>query len=213
MRAFELTDKSYGEITSGIRRYGKSDALSFYVLRHATPKPNLPLAIIVHPGDLIAGVYGLSPEDRKKVMAFSFRNQGGTAADIRKWRELPAEVLVLNRQSCELFMGQEKFAVSRDLADEMKKAWRSDTILFGDDLVKASEWMIANMSLEQRPHIYLAGAYSDPEYGCLTFIGQALEKVVGHDKITVSDHSPPGEGPGKAWRPGGQIVDQAASDK
>ena len=81
-------------------------------------------------------------------------------------------------------------------------SWRAGTVLYGDDLDAAGQWNIQNLQVAKRPHIYLAGAYSCPETGCLTHIGRQIERVVGPEKITVSAHSPPENGPGNAWRPG-----------
>lgn len=201
MRYRDISE-GHGEITSQIRRHAKTEAASFHVLRHQPCRPSLPLVIIIHPGDMLEDGYGYSIEDRAKVREFSQQNQLGTAKEIAEWRSLPAEVLVLNRSSCTQFTARDAAYVLPQLAAEMKTAWRSDTILFGDDLDAANAWIKANMKLEERPRIYMAGAYSDPDYGCLTYVGKAIVAAVGADKVSVSKHAHPGASPGPSWDPG-----------
>lgn len=162
--------------------------------------------MIVHPGDMLEDGYGYSPEDREKVRAFSHQNQTGTAKEIAQWRSLPAEVIVINRSSCTQFVQQRRGHVSPELEAEMKTIWRSDTVLFGDDLDKVSAWMLEHMALHNRPHVYLAGAYSDPEYGCLTAIGQPIVRLIGKDKVTVSEFSPAdADAKSKRWSPADEV--------
>jgi hypothetical protein len=49
--------------------------------------------------------------------------------------------------------------------------------------------------------VVLAGANSTPGTGCLTLVGTLLEAHLGEARISVSDFSPPGSGPGPVWRP------------
>lgn len=64
-------------------------------------------------------------------------------------------------------------------------AWKQGTVLFGDDLDTAAEWIINNLHIAQRPKIFLGGAYSDFNHGCLTFIGREIEKIVGEELRSV----------------------------
>lgn len=182
-----------------MRKYGDVD---FEVLRHNPCRPELPLVVIVHPGDMVEDGYGYDPEDAKTVMQFSRQNQLGTAKEIAQWRSLPAEVIVVNRSSCTQYVARYKRNIAPELTKEMRITWRSDTVLYGDDLDKVNAWMSQHMALEGRPHVYLAGAYSDPEYGCLTAIGQHIAKIIGPDKVTVSEFSPASNDPAaKRWDP------------
>ena len=186
-----LSEAGHGEITSQIRKHGRTEAATFHVLRHNPCRPELPLVVIVHPGDVLEDGYGYSPEEKAKVLAFSRQNQIGTAKQIADWRSLPAEVIVVNRSSCRQFVQQYRGHVHPAMEEQMKIVWRSDTVLFGDDLDAVNAWMARHMALEGRPHVYMAGAYSDPEYGCLTYIGRPIAKLLGGDKVTVSEFSPP----------------------
>ncbi len=197
-----LPEAGHGEITSQIRRHGRSEMASFHVLRHNPCRPELPLVVIVHPGDMLEDGAGYSREDGMRVREFSRQNQIGTAKEIAQWRTLPAEVIVINRSSCSQFVQQYRRHVTPELEKEMKTVWKSETVLFGDDLDKVSAWMLENMALHNRPHVYLAGAYSDPEYGCLTEIGRPIAALIGADRVTVSEFSPASNDPKAArWDP------------
>jgi hypothetical protein len=182
-------------MTAQIRRHARSEAASFHVLRHNPCRPELPLVVIVHPGDMLETGQGYSAEEGQQVREFSRRNQIGTAREIAQWRSLPAEVIVINRSSCTQFVQQYRRHVTPEMEAEMKTVWRSDTVLFGDDLDAVNVWMAEHMALQNRPHVYMAGAYSDPEYGCLTYIGRPIAKLIGADKVTVSEYSPPSASP------------------
>lgn len=97
-----------------------------------------------------------------------------------------------------------------ELKIELETSWKQSSILFGDDLEAASQWIIENLHVSERPHVYLAGAYSDPENGCLTYVGKALERVIGSHRITVSDYSPSGSSPEPVWRGGNKVLDYEA---
>jgi hypothetical protein len=168
--------------------------------------PTRPLAIIVHPGDMLEHGEGWEHDRRAyaKVKKFSMTNQRGTAEELRSLRMKGYDAVVVHRQSCyDIQLGD---SCDDDFVFEIADATQSGSVVFGDDLPAGVAWMIENLHIEQRPHIFLAGAYNTPEHGCLTFIGQELEKIVGEDRISVSSYSPPGNGPGDLWRPGNRTI-------
>lgn len=79
--------------------------------------------------------------------------------------------------------------------------------------------IINNLHVAQRPKIFLGGAYSDFNHGCLTFIGREIEKIVGEDRMEVSYYTPAdnfhsnedGE-ENMQWRPGNRRVGQFTGD-
>jgi len=178
----------------------------FEVLHHDPEQhsPLRPLVILVHPGDMIETGDGWDDRNEyDKVREFSVDNQVGTAEDIAAWRQkYQADVIVLHRGSCSQFDGDGE----SDLCDQIEMIWQNGSILHGDNLEDAANWMIQHLHIAERPRVYLAGAYSCPKYGCLTSIGKAIEKVIGPKRITVSGWSPPGNSPGKVWRPGNRSV-------
>ena len=91
------------------------------------------------------------------------------------------------------------------MIDELDFAWEDATLLFGDDLAMAGRWIATALDVASRPHVYLAGAYSDPDNGCLTYVSKHLQEIVGVAKITVSNSSPSQDGPGKVWRGGSRV--------
>ena len=62
-------------------------------------------------------------------------------------------------------------------------------------------WVPKHLAVARRPMVVLAGANSTPGTGCLTLVGTLLEAHLGEARISVSDFSPPGSGPGPVWRP------------
>lgn len=190
----------------------EEDADEFQVLHHRPERHDRfrPLIILVHPGDMVeADAYHEADddEDMMEVRDFSLENMRGTAQELRAWRKQGMDAIVLHRSSCSQLSGGWPGMpggnyVRDDFYQEIEMIWQNGSVLFGDDLEAAVEWLVKYAHIQYRPHIYLAGAYSDPESGCLTYIGQAIEKIVGPQRITVSNHSPPGNSPGPTWRPG-----------
>lgn len=157
-----------------------------------------PLFVIIHPGDMTETPEGFSARDWANVREFSESNQEGLVADISDWTDKNADFVVLHRQSC---------AYDNDGLDEFHEAvrglWDRATILYGDHLDAAGAWIIENLHVAQRPMIFMGGAYTTPECGCVTRIGQMIEDVVGEDRMTISDWSPAGNcDDEKVWRPG-----------
>lgn len=175
------------------------DVISHREQRHSKERP---LVIIIHPGDAIEPNVGWGDQAAyKRVRKFSRTNQAGMARELSDWRRThDADIAVLHRESsCELVPGED---CDDEYELEVTDAHSRGSVVFGDDLQKAADWMIANLHIADRPHIFLTGAYSEVDYGCLTFIGRKIEAVVGPDRISVSKFSPPGNGPAKVWRPG-----------
>lgn len=197
MRAHELFEADNFRIAGDLRRLGRDEAMSFHVVHHDGSRHDRlrPLVVVVHPGDMIEHSigWGHSPEERtqaEKLRMISQQRQNATAKEIREWREAGYDVAVLHRESCTQFNGKYPSRhANKDLGAELKLSWRHGTVLFGDDLDKAGAWMIEHLDIAHRPHVYLAGAYADPEYGCLTAIGRQIARVIGADRVTVSQHS------------------------
>lgn len=194
-----------GNNETDILNHHSEEDTKFSVLHHDATRHDAetPLVIVVHPGDLIQTADGFDWREGKKAKAFSDDNQTGTAEELAHWREQGFDIVVLHRQSCTYMSQGESDEAYRS---EVLSAWDNGSALYGDDLGEAAKWIIDNLHVAERPHIYLAGAYSTPGNGCLTYIGKAIEKVVGEDRITVSDFSPPGNAPAKVWRPGNRSV-------
>lgn len=190
-----------------IRQLGKSDEMSFDVIHHDASRhsPERPLVVLIHPGDMIEDPRGWERNDYRSVGHFSKANQRGTALDLQTWRKAGADAVVLHRSSCEQF--DKGYGKEEDFKLEIKTTWKTGSVVFGDDLEKAVAWMVQNLHIADRPHIYMAGAYADPETGCLSYVADQFEAIVGSDRITVSDYAYPGNAPGKVWRPNKQHVE------
>lgn len=177
---------------------------------HARHDKLRPLVIVVHPGGMIEAQHGWGGAEWKAVNKFSRRNQAGLARELSAWRtKYDADIAILHRGSCSQFLTANANSIDEDLQLELLVGWQRGSVLLGDHLDDAAAWMIENLHIADRPRIFLGGAYSDFDQGCLTAIGRALEKVVGPGRIKVSKYSPPGSShdAGKVWRPGNQALD------
>lgn len=165
---------------------------AFLVLSHEASDhdPAKPLVVVVHPGDMVEVRQGWGADDWREVLRKNLDSQRGTAADLARWREEGADVVLLHRSSCsQLADGVAGSVYACDaLVDEIAAAREAGTILYGDQLEEAGKWMLEHLHIERRPAIYMAGAYADAESGCLTAIGQMLE-AVARGRITVSEHA------------------------
>lgn len=162
---------------------------AFIVIAHDDSEhdPARPLVVIVHPGDMIETSQGWVHGEYGEVLARSLESQCGTAADLARWREQGADVVLLHRGSCsQLAYGYTN--VDKSLMKEIEAARESGTTLYGDMLEDAGQWMLENLHIAERPVIFMAGAYADAEHGCLTALGQMLE-TVARGRITVSEHA------------------------
>lgn len=203
LRAF-LDGRRMGTILNLLGRYEPD----FFVIEHqpSLQDPARPLVILVHPGDLIQVTDGYDPEPQRKALSAFWRYTGdGTRQELATLRKQGYDFCVLHRSSCAQFARFSKFRViGRSLWAEIQRGQKRGTVLYGDDLEKASAWMIGNLGIAGRPMVHLAGAYSDPQHGCLTAIGRAIEKVIGGKRMAVSAFSPPENAPGRVWRPDGR---------
>lgn len=188
-------------------RYLERREPGFCVIHHSAEMHDAqrPLVVLVHPGDMILLTDSYdAPAQRAAVAAFWGHIGLGTSNELADLRAEGADFCVLHRSSCTQYPGFSKYRrVGFGLWKEIKAGHRRGTVLYGDDLEAAARWMIEHLHIADRPRIHLAGAYSDPKHGCLTYLGQALRKVAGPGKIVVSPFSPPGNGPGQMWHPDG----------
>lgn len=185
----------------------------FRVIKHdpAVHTPQKPLVLVIHPGDMI--VYGDSSEEGREASRFGSANIRGTTAELKELlRGNKCDFAVLHRGSCAQFPGSNPGGYRDQLWKLFQKGHKRGTVMFGDKLDRAGAWIIRNLHIAERPHVYLLGAYSDPLYGCLTEIGQQIERVIGPDRITVSEYSPVEDHPEAqhtAWRPGKKLSEGA----
>ena len=163
---------------------------AFLVLSHdaCAHDPARPLVVVVHPGDMVEVQGGWRPEDWERVLAKSIESQSGPARDLADWRREGADFVLLHRGSCSQLAHGGLYTVDSWFAREIAAARQAGTVLYGDDLEEAARWMLDHLHVAQRPAIYMAGAYADADYGCLTAIGQMLEPVA-RGRITVSEHA------------------------
>lgn len=166
------------------------DGTRWAVLDHDKGRHNAarPLAIIVHPGDMCNALYGWDDVERESNR-WGKQNVEGLGQEMGSLRREGADFVIIHRGSCSQFSNGGSLNTD-EFMEELAYAWHHGTVLFTDDLDRAIHWMVENLHIEKRPKIFLGGAYSDFDHGCLTKIGRAVERVAGTDKIDVSDYTP-----------------------
>ncbi len=206
-------NRTRGSRAATMFRYYDENNIGFRVMDHKPDRhaPERPLAVVIHPGDMINHFFGSMndlPEDERELARQSIRfgseNQAGMQKELAELRRKGYDFVVLHRESSVQYPENKIHETRKKVWIELQAGHKRGTMLFGDDLDRAGRWMIANLHIEDRPHVYLLGAYSDPEVGCLTHIGQQFAQVLDPSKITVSRFSPVSDDPSeqhKAWRP------------
>lgn len=187
----------------------RGEEACFQVIRHTPPAAGQrPLFLLIHPGDLVQSPYGW--KDRATVDAvtsFWSYTGAGTLKELRHALRQGHNVAVLHRSSSlELAYPERRLGLARKFWTALSPVHARHTTLWGDDLDLAARWLIEAFDAGSRPAIHLAGAYAEPDHGCITSIGEQFLKAFGsslRDRLTVSPYAPPGNGPGLAWRPGG----------
>lgn len=151
--------------------------------------------IIVHPGDAIEDGIGFEGESRHQVIDFGRTNALGMAAEIVERFATHDTVIIHRQSSLDTFMRAD-FAQFRQAEQDILpytkaciKASEIGTVLYGDDLEAIGQWISAALWVDQRPGIFMTGAYSDAEHGCITIIRKLLQRA-GAREITVSQHAP-----------------------
>lgn len=175
--------------------YEEDDSMDFKVVHVGTVTPSLPLVIWVHPGDACE-----SDCDDEDIEEASKDLQHQMGRELEQFG--PCDVVVLHR-----FSSQFAFESSNGVADTYHQAMCETLVdprathLFGDDLESASAWLLEHMAIQGRPDILLTGAWSDPEHGCVSAVGQALH-AAGATTLHVSHFSPsePGDS-SNVWQP------------
>jgi hypothetical protein len=180
------------------------------------------LLAIVHPGDCLQSRGGwrtLPESDYRDVFAYSMEMQSCMGPQAIALMQSGADVILLHRSSCEQFAEvapdwnedpQEWVStgcrwIDETFAKAINLARVNGTTLYGNHIDSAVEWMIENCAIKGRPRIVLMGAYAAKDWGCVTAVGQGLERVVGSDRITVSPYAMVSNLPSEAeaWVPGG----------
>lgn len=187
------------------------DSADFHVL-HPPAADTRPLLIWVHPGDAIedeegfeAGVRSLDgdedeDEDEENLYQNSLDFQVQMAREIMA-RKDTHQVIVLHRMSSQWAFDEGHAEFDYQEALQHIEDLPTTVHLFGDDLDAAAAWIIEHMHTLCRPEVFMTGAYNDPEHGCVSAVGQAIEHA-GTVDLKVSCWSPSEPGSmANGWRP------------
>ena len=175
-----------------IRRMDDQEEYGFHVLAHdrAMLDPSRSLAVIVHPGDMIELGHDQAALDR----------QEGLAEEMRAFQADTWDVVFLHRMSCSQFATGHRTIVAPRLADRVRALRAKASILYGDDLDAAVQWLVENASLRARPGLFFGGAYGDAQHGCVTYMAAGVARFTAAP-IAFSRHIPTPSG--TCWVPPG----------
>lgn len=153
--------------------------------------PMRPLHVVVHPGDAVEHPSGW--EDKSlyaSVVAGSLQRQAAMAAEIFV-RMASHDMVVLHRRSSIEFHRPSAW-VDENYRQAVVMATRNPRCawLYGDDLPSMLDWLIDRAQVTARPAVFFTGAYSDDQFGCITFLGQGIEQRAPGVTVRVSDHAP-----------------------
>lgn len=173
----------------------------------AAPSPDdRPLLIWVHPGDAVDDREAF---DTREGHERSLNHQRQMAAEIMD-RMRGHQVVVLHRFSSDWAFEKKRAQLAYREAMAAVTQDPTTVVLFGDDLPEVSDWLLAHQNVQARPSVFMTGAWSDPEYGCVATVGKGLE-AGGVRGIELSAWSPsePGSTEGQ-WQPRPRPLLQAA---
>jgi hypothetical protein len=172
------------------------EGFDFEVLK-AAPRSDRPLLIWIHPGDAIEDREAF---DRREDYENTRQFQARMAEEIEDL-VLTHQVVVLHRESSGYAFDQEHAYPEYADALAMVEELSTTVLLYGDDLDQVSAWLIAELGANQRPQVFMTGAWSDPQHGCVAIVGQALDRA-GAPVLRVSSWSPSEPGSiADVWQP------------
>lgn len=144
--------------------------------------PSRPLVIVVHPGDAV-----------EPGMDESHEFTGALGDDLDRWlyrnkRNGAVDAVVLHRFSSDYIESGGTSSCSQEWAEAVIDAMRTGSTLYSDRLEETAAWIAERYDVGSRSEVYMTGAYADPESGCITAIGTALQKHGA--KIVLSECAP-----------------------
>lgn len=165
-----------------------------HVISVAKINVDLPLLILVHPGDAVER----KSECGEKIFQNCRDFQAGMANSILA-RAGTHDLVVLHRVSSQYAIadGGDCLHFYSDVVDLINDF---GTSLYGDGLDDVSTWIEENLKASKRPHVYLVGAFSEPKYGCLAHIGKCLLAFGANIEVDPNSPSEPGNVTDQ-WRP------------
>jgi hypothetical protein len=173
----------------------EEDEPDFEILETGSNSNDRPLVIWVHPGDACE-----HDCDDQEIAEASFDLQQGMGNELIGFSE--CDLVVLHRVSSQ-YAFEAWHRVHPTYYTAMSQAMEGPgaTHLYGDDLEKASAWIIGHMDLMGHPDILLTGAWSHPEHGCVAVVGQALHAASAPGvRLSRSSPSEPGDD-SNIWQP------------
>lgn len=170
------------------------EGMQFLVLFFDQLTDDRPIVLWVHPGDACEHD---ADDEEVRNNAHDFEHYMGE--EIMEKYETH-RIVVLHRQSTPYaFMpGTNRVADAYWEAMTDSISDNDSVHLWGDDLEKAAQWVIKKFP--KAPSFFLTGAWSDPQYGCVTAMGKSLLKA--NKEVEVSSWSPSEPGSvADTWRP------------
>lgn len=200
--------KKVVDVWSEIERLSDEDDADFRVLAtDESADAARPLLIVVHPGDAVqkrADVQHSS--DPEGILAYSRSCQEAMGSELSRLDYDKWNVVLIHR-----FSSSYSFANDNDLdftfSDEIGDLdGDSATILWGDDLKAAAQYLITELKASERPLVVVTGAWSDADWGCVTTVGRQLEAAGAPVRLSTSACISP-DGSGVEWMPKAGRID------
>ena len=154
-----------------------------------------PLLVLVHPGDAVVERSDGAPQGIYENSR-DFQQQMGRSIASRLETH---DVVVIHRVSSQYVFAEGSDA-EYEYSDAVEGATSCGSNLYGDGLSDAAAWIEKHLEASKRPSVYMTGAFSDAENGCVTAIGKALQSAGA--TVTLDPYSPadPGSLDGQ-WTP------------
>lgn len=175
--------EDYWPFVRAFDRFDRGRRLSEGVLPFVTAEPNLdlPLVVIVHPGDLVEGLRDHGAD--YDITADAMHDQ---AHDIQLELGAGAEVVVLHNGESLRLMEETDCIGQRHLARAVQAAMDTGFVAWGRDMEAAGRWLVEGLGAAERPYVLLTGTYAGVEHGATAMLGTLLEEHGA--EVRISDN-------------------------
>lgn len=192
------------DVFGRIESLADQDEGDFIVIKPAEAvDASRPLYLLIHPGDAVQkreDVENCEEDQAEEILGYSQSCQERMASDMQAIDDEEWDVVVLHRISSDYTFANDN-DLDWDYVDRIRdQAASENAVLYGDDLDAASDYVVGTLQAADRPHVVIAGAWSELESGCVTWVGKRLEAAGARVYMSQGTSiSPDGSGP--EWEP------------
>jgi hypothetical protein len=199
LRAIETQADRMADAIEKIRDVEQDENCQLHVLHERTDMdPSRPLIVLVHPGD--------ANEDG---MTSAFDLMQSMGAELLQRLHVDVDCIAVHRFSSDLVLNFRKRIPDEYVMATLDVTERGSA-LYSDCLADVAAWIIERYEVASRPEVFMSGAYSGKDDGCITAIGLRLQDVGAN--VVVSEYAPaePGSAVGR-WDPAETATSAAPS--